>query len=136
MENKDIRWQQRFENFDKALVSLMEVSKDSKMPDEVVIDAAIKRFEITFELAWKVLQDYLFEQGYVEFKGPKKVIIKSFQDGIIEDGDGWAMLHEDRNILSHKYDYDKSRIIFDRILFLHIPLFIKLQKKLGDEKSK
>ncbi len=64
----------------------------------------------------------------VEYKGPKKVIAKSFQDGIIEDGEGWAILHEDRNILSHKYDYDKSRIIYERIILMHVPLLFNFNK--------
>jgi nucleotidyltransferase substrate binding protein (TIGR01987 family) len=135
MENKDVRWRQRFENYKMALQSLMQIADIMGGDDEVVIDAAIKRFEITFDLAWKVLQDYLFEQGYYEFKGPKKVISKSFQDSLIEDSEGWAMLHEDRNILSHKYDYDQSRIIFQRIISLHIPLFIQLKNKLSNEKK-
>jgi nucleotidyltransferase substrate binding protein (TIGR01987 family) len=133
MENKDIRWQQRFQNYEMALQSLIQIADETGSQDEVIIDAAIKRFEITFDLARKVLQDYLFEQGYLEYKGPKKVIAKSFQDGIIEDGEGWAALHEDRNILSHKYDYGESRIIFQRIITFHIPLFIQLKNKLSNE---
>lgn len=132
---EDIRWQQRFQNFELALTSLLEISGQPDR-DDVTVDAAIKRFEITFDLAWKVMQDYLYEQGYVEYKGPKNVIAKSFQDGLIDDGEEWAQLHEDRNILSHQYDYDKSRIIYERIIALHIPLFIKLQKKLNHEKNK
>jgi hypothetical protein len=53
---------------------------------------------------------------------------------LIKAGEGWALLHEDRNILSHKYDYGESRIIFQRIIFLHIPLFIQLKDKLSNEK--
>lgn len=134
MKNKDVRWKQRFQNYEKALKSLIEIAGETAVEEEIIIDAAIKRFEITFDLAWKVLQDYLFEQGYVEFKGPKKVIAKSFEDSLIEDGEGWASLHEDRNILSHKYDYIESRIIFQRIISFHIPLFLELKNTLGNEK--
>jgi nucleotidyltransferase substrate binding protein (TIGR01987 family) len=133
MESKDVRWKQRFQNYQLALDSLIQIAKETGSREEIIIDAAIKRFEIAFDLAWKMLQDYLNEQGYVEYKGPRNVIAKSFQDNIIEDGEGWAALHEDRNILSHKYDYSESRIIFERIISLHIPLFIQLKNKLGNE---
>jgi nucleotidyltransferase substrate binding protein (TIGR01987 family) len=133
MGYKDLRWKQRFQNFEKALISLQSLSNEVNTEEEVLIDAGIKRFEIAFDLAWKVLQDYLFEKGYVEFKGPKKVIAGAFQNGIIENGGGWALLHEDRNILSHKYDFEESRIIYQRIINMHIPLFIQLQKTLSNE---
>jgi nucleotidyltransferase substrate binding protein (TIGR01987 family) len=135
MENQDIRWKQRFQNFEKALKSLIEITNQPGMYEEVIIDAALKRFDITFDLAWKVLQDYLYEQGYIEYKGPRNVIAKSYQDGLIKDGEGWAILHEDRNILSHKYDFEESRIIYSRIVSLHVPLFLELEKKLSDERT-
>jgi hypothetical protein len=40
------------------------------------------------ELAWKTLQDKLYEEGYVDIKGPKPVIKQAFHDGIIKDGQG------------------------------------------------
>ena len=133
MESKDIRWKQRFEYFENALASLKEIiDENSDEATDTVIDASIQRFEIAFELAWKTLQDYLTEQGYIEYKGPKRIIAKAFQDKIIVDGEMWVSMHADRNILSHNYDYDKSRIIYERIVKNYIPLFIQLQRTLTD----
>ncbi len=51
----------------------------SKLEEE----GLIQRFEYTFELAWKCLQDLLAERGYANVRGPRPVIEQAFQDGII-----------------------------------------------------
>ncbi|GAB2786053.1 hypothetical protein GCM10027275_33110 [Rhabdobacter roseus] len=52
MENKDIRWQQRFSNFTKALAKLAEVVKERGDDlSELETEGMIQRFEYTFELA-------------------------------------------------------------------------------------
>jgi hypothetical protein len=37
-------------------------------------DGLLQRFEYTFELAWKVMQDYLLDTGYKGLRGPRNVI--------------------------------------------------------------
>lgn len=51
MENKDVRWKQRFPNYKMALESLTQIAGETAGQEEIIIDAAIKRFEITFDLA-------------------------------------------------------------------------------------
>jgi nucleotidyltransferase substrate binding protein (TIGR01987 family) len=131
---EDIRWLQRFQHFERAYKSLRELA-DYAAYSEVEIDAAIQRFEIAFELAWKTMQDYLEEQGYSEFKEPKKVIAKSFQEGIIPDGECWQKMHDDRNLLSHTYDYETSRLIFRNIISDYLPAMETFYKGLCDERD-
>ena len=59
------RWKQRFENFNKALVnlSLATTTHQAQPADVLVRIAVIKTFEMTFELAWKTLKDYLNFNG-------------------------------------------------------------------------
>lgn len=59
---QDIRWQQRFQNFEKALRGLEEALA-IEQPDVVQRAGLIQFFEITFELAWKLLKDYLEAEG-------------------------------------------------------------------------
>lgn len=135
MEN-DIRWKQRFDNFEKAFTSLREIVEIKDIEPDVRIDTAVKRFELSFELAWKTLQDYLYEMGYTAFKGPKQVIGKSFQDNIISNGELWFKMLEDRNTLAHVYDYDRSRLIYEDIATTYLTEMEKLYNKLKNESAK
>ena len=72
---KDIRWEQRFSNYIKAVDKLSqsvkyikenyneEESLDDEILDEMIKEGLIQRFEYTHELAWNVMKDYAEYQG-------------------------------------------------------------------------
>ena len=101
-EKQDIRSIQRFTHFLKAL-ELYEQAAILKM-NRLEEEGLIHRFEYTFELAWKCLQDLLQERGYVNIRGPLPVIEQAFQDGIISQGPLWLAMLKTRNELTHLYD--------------------------------
>lgn len=119
MEN-DIRWLQRFENYCEALKRVEEIAINYKNLSEIEKDALIHRFEFTVDLAWKVMQDYLKYAGYTNVKGPRACITQMATDGYI-DQFVWEEIISCRNILSHTYDEEKSRILLNQIIFDHIP---------------
>jgi hypothetical protein len=43
---------------------------------ELEMEGLVQRFEYTFELAWKVLQDFLEYKGYKDITGPNPVLQK------------------------------------------------------------
>jgi nucleotidyltransferase substrate binding protein (TIGR01987 family) len=100
--NKDIRWKQRFDNFEKAFCFFDESVRKETLSD---LEAAglIQSFEFTFELAWKTLKDYL-EDKYVEARFPRDVIKEAFKYEIISDGEVWLDMLEKRNLMTHTYD--------------------------------
>ena len=103
--NPDIRWKQRFENFEKALMLLREALADVLSLSELEKEGTIQRFEFTFELAWKTLKDYLVEQGVVlDEVTPISVIKQAFAANIIRDGQLWIDMLRCRNLMSHTYD--------------------------------
>ena len=85
MENSDIRWEQRFSNYSKALAKLEQVAtrEDVNSLSELEQEGMIQRFEYTYELAWKTLQDLLEHKGYTDIKGPTPVLEQAFKDGYI-----------------------------------------------------
>ncbi len=107
MADKDIRWQQRFHNYDKAL-KLLEEALQIPNPDMVQKAGIIQFFEMSFELAWNLVKDYLEEQGFVDVKAPKSALKKAFEMGIIENGHSWMDLLTDRNLTAHTYDEQKA----------------------------
>ena len=95
----DVRSRQRFKNFEKALNLYSEAVSPrlSRLEEE----GLIQRFEYTFELAWKCLQDLLQERGYDNVRGPRPVIEQAFQDGLITNGPMWLMMLKARNESTH-----------------------------------
>ncbi|HEY6913035.1 MAG TPA: nucleotidyltransferase substrate binding protein, partial [Paludibacter sp.] len=133
MENKDIRWQQRFINFDKAFKQL-ERFKEVENLNELEKQGLIKAFEYTFELSWKTLQDLLKEKGYIDIVGPRPVIEQSFQDGYIADGNGWMRMHKSRNLTSHTYDEQTAEEIITNIRKEYYYLLRDLRLRLQNER--
>ena len=138
MESKDIRWIQRFRNLKKAFLKLKEAVESGQL-SELENEGLIQRFEYTYELAWKTLQDLLEEKGYLDIKGPAPVIRQSFQDGYIGDGDGWMLLKTSRENTSHTYNKEIAEEIVEKIAtsyyFLFQDLIIKLEHEAGGTKQ-
>ena len=103
MKKQDVRWKQRFQNYEKSLHHLEDALKIKK-PDIIQRAGMIQFFEMTFELAWDTLKDYLEEQGFNEIKSPRAAIKKGFEIDLITDGESWLQLLEDRNLTAHAYD--------------------------------
>lgn len=128
MENKDIRWQQRLQNFEKTLHYLEDATK-LKNPDIIQKAGMIQFFEMCFELAWNTVKDYLHEQGFTDIKSPRSALKKGFEIGLLKNGHDWMQLLEDRNTTSHAYDEETVTRLEGLITEKYYPLF----KELSDE---
>lgn len=128
---QDIRWQQRFSNFEKALLFLQTgclQKKWSQLEEAGIVQA----FEFTFELAWKTLKDYLQQKG-VKSNFPRDVIKDAFQMEIIEDGAAWLKMLDKRNELSHTYNEIQARKALDIIKDEYYPALLQLYNYLKNE---
>ena len=103
MENKDMRWRQRFQNFERSL-KYLEQALNILEPDIIQKAGLIQFFEMSFELAWNVVKDYLEVQGFIDIRSPRSALKKAYETGLISDGHSWMQLLEDRNVTSHAYD--------------------------------
>lgn len=109
------RWLQRKEDLIKATARLQEALNVENVTD-VVIDGALHRFEFTFELAWKTMKDYLEYVGLIQKTGsPREVLQNAYQNDLIDNGEDWIEMMLSRNTLSHLYDEDESREIYEKI---------------------
>jgi nucleotidyltransferase substrate binding protein (TIGR01987 family) len=112
-----IRWQQRFENFERAFRLLQGAfEKDPAEMSDLEKEGVVQRFEYTFELAWKTLKDYLVYSGVVfDQITPRSVVKQAFAAGIIADGQTWIDMLEQRNLMSHTYDNAIFEMVFRSI---------------------
>ena len=110
--NADIRWKQRFQNFDRAFVLLRNAMENG--PDalnQLEKEGVIQRFEYCFELAWKTIKDYLEAGGYVfGVVTPRQVLKDAYAAKILENGQVWIDMLDHRNLLSHTY----SPVVFEQ----------------------
>jgi nucleotidyltransferase substrate binding protein (TIGR01987 family) len=120
----DIRWKQRFEHFTQAYTQL-EASLDAhaRYPENLIYPmAVIQSFEFTYELAWKTLKDFLVCNG-VQTSLPKETLKLAFKHNLIDNGQVWITMLEDRNLLSHTYSTQASKDAIKRIQTLYNDLF-------------
>ncbi len=83
MESNDIRWKQRFTNFEKAFHKLEEAIAEEEL-NELERNGLVQRFEFTLDLSWKVLKDFLEEKGFVFKPSPKDTIKLAAESGFID----------------------------------------------------
>jgi hypothetical protein len=72
------RIKERLQIARRALSTLLELAGKEKVSD-IERDAAIQRFEYSFEATWKTAQMYLCEMEELDQASPKGVIWASFQ---------------------------------------------------------
>lgn len=140
--DQELRWQQRFSNFNKALEKLSQAmllvsNKRAQIQDpgelaiitqEVVKEGIIQRFEYTHELAWNVMKDYAYYQGNSTIGGSRDAIREALQLQLLENGHVWMEMIASRNSTSHTYDEDIANDIFKRISESYYPEFLKFQR--------
>ncbi len=139
MEDKDVRWIQRFSNYRKALIQLGKavnivsaVSNSSSDQNDLLAEGLIQRYEYTHELAWKVMKDYEEYQGITDIMGSRDAIRVALRAGILDD-DRWMDTISDRNLTSHNYDDETAKHIVNNIINVYYPLFVKFETTMTDK---
>lgn len=136
MANDDIRWIQRYDNNHRACTRLLAVTTSGRSSvdlTELEREGLTQRFEYTFELAWKVMQDYLRYKGYLFEAGPNGTMKQALEDGLIQDQDAWRQMAKARNLLSHTYDEEDALAISEEIYSVFAPLLQQLDESLKKE---
>ena len=122
---EDIRYKQRFENFKKAFLLLEEALKIEN-PSIIEKAGIIQFFEISFELAWKLMKDYLEFGGY-NVKSPREAIKTAFSIELIDNGDIWLEALGDRNLTV--YNESDAEEIYEKIKEDYFKLLKHLYKR-------
>ncbi|QEH48476.1 nucleotidyltransferase substrate binding protein [Aggregatibacter actinomycetemcomitans] len=130
MQQADVRWKQRFENYKRALNQLetaLHEYADTNL--DIIKEGIIQRFEFTHELAWKLMQDILQAEGVVDILGSRTATRMAFNRGLIQQGGIWLEMVKSRNITVHTYDEKILAQEFSKIMTLYLPLFLQFKQR-------
>ncbi len=85
---------------------------------------------LTHELAWNVLNDYLENKGISGLIGSKDAPRSAFKNGLIGHGDDWMKMIEARNLSSYTYNLETAQEIADVIIGRFYPAFEEMAETL------
>lgn len=134
---QDVRWKQRFQNYEKAysrFCRAIDVVKEHR-DDDLLQSGLVQTYEYTFELAWKTLKDYLELEGFL-LRSPRETIRQGFQSGYITNAEDWLQALADRNLTVHIYDDEViNRVlqdIFERYFFILQDFYVSFKERVNE----
>ena len=127
-----IRWQQRLDNYVRALAQLRSAVTLAAERDlsELEQQGMIQAFEFTHELAWNVMKDYFFFKGASQITGSRDATRQAFSVGLLEDGEGWMEMIQSRNQSSHTYNRATALALVERITSRYAALFEQFSERM------
>ena len=105
----------KYQDAANAFVTLRDILKE---PYSVIVrDAAIQRFEYTFEALWKFIQTYLAEKEGIVANSPKTVFRELLPLGFLTEDEvaGFLEMTDRRNDTVHTYKEAVAQMIYSRI---------------------
>ncbi|MGM0569012.1 MAG: HI0074 family nucleotidyltransferase substrate-binding subunit, partial [Elusimicrobiota bacterium] len=116
------------EQFEKAVSKLEQALKEPK--NDFIRDSAIKRFEICYELSWKLIKWHLKEKGIISIS-PRDCFKEAYRQKLIDYNNKWLDMIEDRNLTSHIYNEKTAEEIYGKL-----KEYLELYKKLASNIQK
>ena len=125
----------KLDNFSNCLTVLKNA--DFKMADnnEIYRTGVIGQFNLTFELAWKALQEVMKLHGVIDAQtgSPREILQLGYKLGFVDDAQVWLLMLKKRN--TSVYIYNQEEI--DEMLLLirdsFLPAFLELEKTLKNK---
>lgn len=127
----------KFDNFKNSLRVLKTVNHNLLEENEMYRTGVIGQFNLTFELAWKTLQEVLKRNSVMgaETGSPRETVKLGFKFGLVNDEEAWIKMLKDRNVSVHVYNEDVVKEVIRHIIEIYIPAFDNFSK-LIEEKIK
>jgi len=115
---ENARWVQRLDNYNRALVQLLEAVElsNKRQLSRIEEQGLIQAFEFTFELAWSTIKDFYKNQGETGVQGSRDAFRMAFNRGLISDGEAWMDMIQSRVLTSHTYNEATAKKVVDDVL--------------------
>ena len=135
--NQDIRWLQRFQNYQKAFAQLTQAVDLSRQRalSKLEQQGLIHGFEYTHELAWNTLKDFLEARGAAAIFGSRDTTRAAFTAGLIDQGEVWMQMIQSRNQSTHTYNEEMMTQIVTAVIQTYMAEFTNLQSKFEQLRS-
>ena len=125
----------KLDNFSNCLTIL--TNADFKLADnnDIYRTGVIGQFNLTFELAWKALQEILRLHGAegVDTGSPREILQLGYKLGFVNDSAVWLLMLKKRNTSVHIYNEQEVDEMILLIRDSFIPAFVALEKTLREK---
>ena len=118
--------------FNSSVDRLKEVLDQEK--NAFMRDSAIKRFEFTFDLSWKVVKAFMEENKGVICKSPKECFREAYKQGFIAYDDFWIEMADLRNKTAHTYKEQIAEEVY-AVLPKTLAYFQKILESVNKERT-
>ena len=127
-----LSYMKKLDNFSKCLAVLRKADFEFADENEIYRTGIIGQFNLTFELAWKALQEILKLHGAVEAEtgSPREILQLGYKMGFLDDSAVWLSMLKKRNTSVHIYNEDEADELLLLIRDSFIPAFSVLENTL------
>ena len=122
----------KLDNFSNCLAILADADFKMAETNDIYRTGIIGQFNLTFELAWKALQEILRKHGVEDAStgSPREILQLGYKTGFIDDSEVWLLMLKKRNLSVHIYNEDEVDEMLMLIRDSFIPAFTVLKDTL------
>lgn len=131
----------KLDNFTNCLDVLADADFKMAETNDIYRTGVIGQFNLTFELAWKALQEIMRKHGVedVSTGSPREILQLGYKFGFIDNSEIWLLMLKKRNTSVHIYNEEEVDELITQIRDIFIPAFTVLKntlvKKLDEAES-
>lgn len=131
----------KLDNYSNCLAILADADFTLAETNDIYRTGIIGQFNLTFELAWKALQEIMKMHGVEEAStgSPREILQLGYKIGFLNDPEIWLLMLKKRNTSVHIYNEDEINELILLIRDSFIPAFKILKetliKKLDETES-
>ena len=131
----------KLDNFINCLTILANADFKMAETNDIYRTGVIGQFNLTFELAWKALQEIMRKHGVEDSStgSPREILQFGYKFGFIDDSETWLLMLKKRNTSVHIYNEEEVDELILLIRDSFIPAFTDLKdtlvKKLDEAES-
>ncbi len=122
----------KLDNFTNCLAILANADFKMAETNDIYRTGIIGQFNLTFELAWKALQEMMRMHSVAEAAtgSPREILQLAYKVGFINDPEIWLLMLKKRNTSVHIYNEDEVDEMIVLIRDSFIPAFTVLKDTL------